>query len=427
MSYCFVHAADLHLDAPFSGTTCISDEGIHQLCNASLKAFDALVELTIEREASFLVLAGDTYDGLKRGVRAQIHIRKCLELLQEKNIPVYMVLGDEDPHLTAPDWPALVSLPANLIRFGMDEVECVPVERDGSLIANLYGISCNHPKVDKKLIKAFQRSSAAGVHIGVLHGAIDEAVGNALCSLGDLEKTGLDYWALGHVHQHRILKAGHPWIVYPGTPQGRNPFIDGMDPKGAVVVEVGDGGIEKVNLTPLEQVRPVMIELDISSIPDIKSLQKELTHRGELLHEQNQGVGLLVHTLLVGQGAVCSALQVTKERNGLLEALRKEFERYTPILWWEPFRNKSRWSSDLDAIRERDDFSSALVSLNERLAEDWDELNRIFEEAFQPMASALGDRMPRSLGAERKMDENLALLAEAEARALDLLEGRAVS
>ena len=54
----FVHAADLHLDTPFEGLARTSPEVAAALRDASLDAFDALVELTLREDAAFLVIAG---------------------------------------------------------------------------------------------------------------------------------------------------------------------------------------------------------------------------------------------------------------------------------------------------------------------------------------------------------------------------------
>jgi DNA repair exonuclease SbcCD nuclease subunit len=68
----FVHASDLHLDAPFEGIRQVAPNVANAFRDASLEAWDALVDLTIEQEAVFLLLAGDIYDGAERGVRAQL-------------------------------------------------------------------------------------------------------------------------------------------------------------------------------------------------------------------------------------------------------------------------------------------------------------------------------------------------------------------
>ena len=60
--FCFVHAADLHLDTPFSGIRETAPEVSDALRSASLEAFDGLVDLAIEREAAFVLFSGDFDD-----------------------------------------------------------------------------------------------------------------------------------------------------------------------------------------------------------------------------------------------------------------------------------------------------------------------------------------------------------------------------
>ena len=55
--------------------------------------------------------------------------------------------------------------------------------------------------------------------IGLLHTQIGGPSPYAPCSLTDLKESGMDYWALGHVHAHQILSE-KPYIVYAGSPQG---------------------------------------------------------------------------------------------------------------------------------------------------------------------------------------------------------------
>lgn len=93
----FVHAADLHLDTPFEGIGRVAPQIAEALRDASLNAWDALVRLTIDRDAAFLLLAGDIYDGAERGVRAQLRFVRGLERLAEHRIQTFIVHGNHDP------------------------------------------------------------------------------------------------------------------------------------------------------------------------------------------------------------------------------------------------------------------------------------------------------------------------------------------
>src|ERR1039457_5657412 len=136
--FSFVHAADLHLDTPFKGIGETAPLVAERLREASLAAFDALVELCLVREAAFVLVAGDIYDGAERGLRAQLRFRDGLERLSLAGISSFIVLGNHDPVRTG--WSAIGdSWPERTTIFGADEVGVVAVERDGCQIATVQG------------------------------------------------------------------------------------------------------------------------------------------------------------------------------------------------------------------------------------------------------------------------------------------------
>ena len=59
----FLHAADLHLDTPFTSVGGYPDRVGAALREASLEAWEALVQTALDRRVAFVVLAGDIYDG----------------------------------------------------------------------------------------------------------------------------------------------------------------------------------------------------------------------------------------------------------------------------------------------------------------------------------------------------------------------------
>jgi DNA repair exonuclease SbcCD nuclease subunit len=65
----------------------------------------------------------------------------------------------------------------------------------------------------------------------------------APCAPAELHGSGLDYWALGHIHQ-RFVDRGKATIVMPGNPQGRD--INEAGRKSATLVTIGDDRKVKV-------------------------------------------------------------------------------------------------------------------------------------------------------------------------------------
>ncbi len=131
-SFRFIHAADLHLDTPFSGIGRGAANVRDHLRDDSLEAFDNLIQAAIDHDAAFLLLAGDLYDGAERGVRAQMRFLRGVERLAERGTRVFVVHGNHDP---LDGWSAIRETPDSLTIFGSQEVESHAVERDGERLA----------------------------------------------------------------------------------------------------------------------------------------------------------------------------------------------------------------------------------------------------------------------------------------------------
>src|SRR5260370_34121531 len=175
--------------------------------------------MAIEGEAACVVIAGDTYDSADRGVRAQLRFLRGVERVGERGIPVFVAHGNHDP---LDGWSAVRRAPGNLVVFAGEAVEAHTVMSDGAALAQVYGISYGRRDVTENLALRFQRHDAPGLHVGVLHcnvGSQPEYPAYSPCSVADLTAAGMDYWALGHIHQHQVWAEGRPWIVYPGSLQ----------------------------------------------------------------------------------------------------------------------------------------------------------------------------------------------------------------
>jgi len=400
----FVHAADLHLDTPFASIGRVAPEIADRLRDASLEAFDALVRMAIEHEAVFVVFAGDTYDCADRGVRAQLRFLRGVERLGEQGIPVFVAHGNHDP---LDGWSAVRRVPDNLVVFGGEAVETHTVARSGSSLAQVYGISYARRDVTENLALRFQRREAPGLHVGVLHcsvGSQPEYPSYSPCSVADLAAAGMDYWALGHIHQHLRLSEGRPWIVYPGSIQAAK--SNELGPKGAVIVDVADDAVQNVNFIELDRVRFERVELDISNEVDLPSLRKALLARAV-----SDGRDLLLTVALSGRGPLHRDLRRPGAIADLLRDVRDELGVASPFVWVDRIVDQTRAELDREAIRRRGDFSAELTRLVDQLRADPEALRTLLAE---PAVS-------RILGAGEP-DDAESLLAEAEERALDLLE-----
>ncbi|MCZ6622484.1 MAG: metallophosphoesterase, partial [Deltaproteobacteria bacterium] len=82
----FVHTADLHLDSPFQGLSEVVPALQSVLREATFQAFEGIIDLCINREVNFLLIAGDIHDASDRSLRALTRLRHGFERLAEHHI-----------------------------------------------------------------------------------------------------------------------------------------------------------------------------------------------------------------------------------------------------------------------------------------------------------------------------------------------------
>lgn len=371
VAFRFLHAADLHLDTPVTGLAAASPAVAAALRDASLLAFDDLVRTAIARDVAFVVLAGDVYDGAVRGVRAQLRVLRGVRRLADQGIRTFIVAGNHDP--VDEGWSAIQEWPDLVTVFPAGEVLSVPVERDGEVVATVHGTSYSRRAETENLAVRFARSDAPGLHVGVLHANVGGQPDHdpySPCRVEDLVRTGIDYWALGHVHTRQVLHRS-PWVVYPGNLQGRSPRRSEQGAKGVLVVEVDDAGtVQEPEHVALDRVRFATVDLAIDAVADLGDAHRRLVELGHVQLRTADGRSVVLRARLVGRGAVHADLRRPGVVGDLLRALRDEAPGDAPFLWWDRVEVATSSSIDLDALRGRNDFVADLLELAEGLDAD---------------------------------------------------------
>lgn len=407
MRFRFVHAADLHLDTPFHGLARTDPQVAEQLRDASLGAWDDLVACTIAEDASFLLLAGDIYDGPERGVRAQLRFLRGLERLSEHGIPVLIVHGNHDP---LQGWSAISRWPAGVTVFPAGVPTTVPVERAGVRLATVVGQSYGRRQESSNLAQGLHRGSGGGLAVGLLHTALEPQGTYAPCSSAELLASGFDYWALGHMHTAAVLHS-HPPIVYPGALQGRSMAPGEQGPKGAYVVEA-ETEVLDLRFVALDRVRLLVAPVHIEDLEDLGALHRAVRTAEDLLVRQHGGRMLVVRLELVGRGPLHAILETPEAQIELLRDLR---DGASPGIWWESLQLHTAAPIDRAARAAAQDFGAELIAETERLLSDPALLVQLWEEAAGDARSVLGSAPP-SLEVLRQA------LREADALCLERLD-----
>ena len=278
MAFRFIHTADLHLDSPLRTLSLRNPDLAELIGDATRQALVAIVDLCLEERVDALVIAGDLYDGDQTSMKTARFLASQMQRLSEAGISVYKIRGNHDAlsRITQE-----LVLPPTVKVFGA-RAETIEI-RAGALPVAIHGLSFAKPQAPESLLNKFRAPVADSVNIALLHTSLAGAPGHdpyAPCSVAELHAAGMDYWALGHIHQ-RQAHAGARTVIMPGMPQGRD--INEAGPKTVSLVTVGDDRRISVEERLTSIAEFARVTLDISDAAD----WRDLVHRiGRALEEE---------------------------------------------------------------------------------------------------------------------------------------------
>jgi DNA repair exonuclease SbcCD nuclease subunit len=413
--FSFVHTADLHLDSPFVGLRDVDEKVVREIREATFHTFDRIIDLCLERNADFLLVAGDIYDSRDRSLRAQLRFRDGLRRLSDEGISSFVVHGNHDP---LDSWAATLKWPERAHIFGGNAVTAKRVERDGQTIALVYGISYPTQEVRANLATKFRRHDEGKFAIGLLHCNVGVDTGHepyAPCSMKDLASAGMDYWALGHVHNTCVLSSEEPMIVYPGNPQGRTPLEVGA--RGCYFVEVRETGRARAEFVPVDSVRWQWKSIPVEELGTDEAVVSAVERACQEMREDAGGRPVVGRISLSGRGPAYASLARPNFVAGLVERLHETEGSDDPFVWIERVEVNVRPPLDLEARRAGQDFVADLLNLIEGYRKDPERIT-FLREHLKPLFQAR--RAHRHL--EPPSDAQLrGWLEAAEAKCADLL------
>ena len=281
--FSFLHAADIHLDSPLRGLSKYDGVPADEVRTATRAALDGLVNAAIERAVDFVVIAGDLYDGDHRDVGAGLAVAAAMGRLGRAGIPVYLLAGNHDAEsVITKTLPPM----ANVHTFDTRKPRTHVIEKLG---VALHGQSFARREVFDNLARAYPDAMPGLFNIGLLHTSLSghaEHESYAPCTPAELAAKSYGYWALGHVHEFRIVSQD-PYIVFPGNTQGRN--IREHGEKGAVLIEVEDDQVQRPTFIPLDVVRWATVTVDVSGVDDMAGVQARLRQALQVAVDEKAG------------------------------------------------------------------------------------------------------------------------------------------
>jgi exonuclease SbcD len=415
VSFQFLHTADIHLDSPLRGLSAYPGAPSERLRAATREAFVKIIDLAIEEEVAFLVIAGDLYDGDWKDYNTGLYFAQQMGRLRAKSIPVYLIGGNHDAESVM---TSSLQLPDNVHKFPSRKAGTFRIDE---LQVALHGQSFADRAEGENLVASYPEPVPGWTNIGVLHTSLEgssEHATYAPCSPAQLQAKGYQYWALGHVHERRVVGVD-PYIVFPGNPQGRH--IRETGPRGVTLVVVENGEI-RLESRSTDVLRWHRLEADVSEADDFEEAVGLVRRRLEaLLDERDDDLPAAVRVELTGAAAAHSAL-LAREAHLRPEILAQATAVGGDSIWIEKVKLRTRPALDAAARRRQADELSDLDALLAEAASDEAFLASLRKE----LTEATGRMDPEVRHAEElgpALDDRLVeLIAEAAPALLARLE-----
>lgn len=416
----FIHAADLHLGAPFRGLRALSDAWAARLLFALAEAYDRVIDAAIARDADFVVMAGDVFDTARPSYGDYRHFFEGLRRLEEAGIAVYLVTGNHDPYTS---WQHdFFSLPANAVMLPGDRPGFALHERDGEPLCLIGGRGyynqtwpadeCIAEGVTREAAVAalsaeHPRAAQAPFAVGVLHTGLHLDDLKAPVEPAKLLSAGMDYWALGHVHvRYAYPSFDDPKLVFSGCIQGRD--IKETGERGVYCVTLEKGRPNRIEPVPTASVVWQRLDVDVEDCPNLPAVTDKIMR--ELFRENGKAHCEEMVSRITLRGA--TPLHAVLERPDVLADLRKHLNDSYPLFFCDALVDGTTDARDKDALRREGLFPAVFLQAAAAQRSDPDQAVAFLQDEFLAKNIQLPGSCVRSVAQ---------LAAEAEDLVLDLL------
>lgn len=265
-----IHCADIHLDTPFrSADPEASAEGRRGLRQALV----SLIEYARAEGVRAVLMAGDIFDTRSVTSDTVAFFKDAVSSFPECTFAV--APGNHDPYAEKGVWDSLSDLP-NLHIFKSEKMEYFDL--DGTCV-RIYGYGFTSQSLESSPLIGFAPEESDRINILLAHADVGSSL-SPYCptSEHDIEASGFDYCAFGHVHGGTGIKfAGKVPYAYSGCLVGRDFGETGK--KGAVTVTVSDDGELTFDTVSFTDRTYEITELDVTGTLDTAELRRRLSLR----------------------------------------------------------------------------------------------------------------------------------------------------
>ena len=352
----FIHTADLHLGAPFSGLRTQSPRWASTLLTAIPTAFQRMIDVAITEAVDFVIIAGDIFDSARPSYADFALFMNGLQQLAAADIPVYCCTGNHDP---LSSWSAEYgTLPSNTHLFSVETPSfftfikgddgCDRRDDAGDGVRGAHNAASASDPIRVVLggrgyyARSFpqDRDVSEGITwanccealpgpyepdftIGVIHTGLNIDPTRSPVEPRELMRRGLDYWACGHIHQKVLIPSDAPVIAFSGCPQGR--AIQETGDHGILLVTLSDDEPNRVEFIPTAPVVWQRYEVDVSSCETITQIQEKIQAAQFALNARSHAQHMICRVRLIGTTALHAQL-TDQVREDIRHALNDSYD-----------------------------------------------------------------------------------------------------
>ena len=251
-----IHCADIHLDSPME--TNLSADKARERKLEIRSTFARLVRTAADEGVEAVLIAGDLFDGARVTKSTENYV---LDLIaSHPMIDFFYLSGNHDQGSTLAN---TAQLPANLYTFGKlwSTYRRGNVAITGASVPDADTLSLNAEDVNILLLHGQERRSAGVAGEDIIH-------------LGRFKNKNIDYAALGHIHEHRVMRLdARGTAAYSGCLEGRG--FDECGTKGYVLLNI-EGGRVSHRFVPFATRTLHTVECDVTGFSSGLDLEERM-------------------------------------------------------------------------------------------------------------------------------------------------------
>lgn len=426
-SFRFIHAADLHIDSPLRGLEAYPGAPTDRLRNATRSAFENLVQLAIDEAVSFVIIAGDLFDGQWKDMNTGIWTAGQFRKLERAGIPVCLIRGNHDAESkvrTGIKWPA------NVHEFSVRKPQTFTSTQLGlpeSIDVVVHGQGFARPDIQEDLAADYPEAVAGHFNIGVLHTSLtgDPAHDRyAATTVEVLRNRGYDYWALGHIHirsEPPISK--EPYVAFSGNTQGRH--IRETGEKGCLLVSVEDGGLVGVEFRETDTLRWHRAAVVLDQADTLNELYDKTRDSLQECLDQSDGRFVAVRVEISGACAAHRELVQPGIQAEVVSQIRDIANEWDDEIWIEKVKLNTSAPINVEQLRQGHDLLGELLRDVASLSDDTDQLSELIAESLATLSAKAGPELQAAETSLTNPEQLQTWLQQAEGLLLARLEAEA--